>query len=232
MHVALKLAVSEDLRLARRRGRVENPQERRITGPVSHRVAHRLRARAGCVLVGRGTLVADRPQLTVRHVQAARQPGRAVLDSRLRLGPQDFALAEPGAPGWLVLTGPSPDAGPRRALEAAGHEVIPCQTTEAGQLDWEAVLETLQSRHLGPLWVEGGAEVASSLIAGSFVDRLYVFQAPGRLGGEGPAAPSPWPPPSLASYQRCRRGQDLEWILRRRDLPGPPGWTGKESEGD
>lgn len=72
-HVVLKLAASLDGRTAAPDG-----TSRWITGEAARADAHRLRAESDAVLVGAGTVRADDPELTVRHV-AGRDPLRVVL---------------------------------------------------------------------------------------------------------------------------------------------------------
>jgi diaminohydroxyphosphoribosylaminopyrimidine deaminase/5-amino-6-(5-phosphoribosylamino)uracil reductase len=57
-------------------GRTTVPGSRWISGEVSRRRVHELRAQVDAVAVGMGTVRADRPQLTARDVGAARQPRR------------------------------------------------------------------------------------------------------------------------------------------------------------
>ncbi len=72
-HVVLKLAASLDGRTA-----APDRTSRWITGEAARADAHRLRAESDAVLVGAGTVRADDPELTVRHVPG-RDPLRVVL---------------------------------------------------------------------------------------------------------------------------------------------------------
>jgi diaminohydroxyphosphoribosylaminopyrimidine deaminase/5-amino-6-(5-phosphoribosylamino)uracil reductase len=71
--VVVKLAATLDGRTAAPDG-----TSRWITGEAARRDVHRLRAESDAVLVGAGTVRADDPELTVRHV-AGRDPLRVVL---------------------------------------------------------------------------------------------------------------------------------------------------------
>jgi diaminohydroxyphosphoribosylaminopyrimidine deaminase/5-amino-6-(5-phosphoribosylamino)uracil reductase len=73
--VVLKLAATLDGRTAAPDG-----SSRWITGPEARLDAHRLRAESDAILVGAGTVRADDPELTVRHVAGNdRQPLRVVV---------------------------------------------------------------------------------------------------------------------------------------------------------
>lgn len=84
-HVTLKLALSEDCRLAPREGQW-------LTGEVARAHVHAWRAKMDAILVGRGTFEADRPRLDVRL------PG---LEER---SPERWLLTRGPAPqGWRAL---------------------------------------------------------------------------------------------------------------------------------
>jgi diaminohydroxyphosphoribosylaminopyrimidine deaminase/5-amino-6-(5-phosphoribosylamino)uracil reductase len=72
-YVVLKLAASLDGRTA-----APDRSSRWITGPAARADAHRLRAESDAVVVGAGTVRADDPELTVRHVDGP-DPVRIVL---------------------------------------------------------------------------------------------------------------------------------------------------------
>ncbi|MEX0847696.1 MAG: dihydrofolate reductase family protein, partial [Ilumatobacteraceae bacterium] len=74
-HVVLKLAATLDGRTAAPDG-----TSQWITGPEARARVHRLRAESGAVVVGSGTVRADDPSLTVRHVEGP-DPRRVVLGS-------------------------------------------------------------------------------------------------------------------------------------------------------
>jgi diaminohydroxyphosphoribosylaminopyrimidine deaminase / 5-amino-6-(5-phosphoribosylamino)uracil reductase len=110
--VILKLALTLD-------GRVAVPGARWISGEESRRRVHELRAQVEAVAVGMGTVRADEPQLTVRDVEARRQPrrlafGRGPLpegsELELRSGPlgeELRALAADGVQSLLLEGGPT-----------------------------------------------------------------------------------------------------------------------------
>ncbi len=100
-------------------GRVRVPGERWVTGEMSRRLVHVLRAASDAVAVGMGTVRWDNPRLDARDVPVRRQPrrlafGRGPLpegsELELRAGPlQDelAALAGEGVQSLLLEGGPT-----------------------------------------------------------------------------------------------------------------------------
>ena len=89
-----------------RSGMIPPRGARTFTGPDALRLAHRLRRATDAIVTGMGTILADRPHLTVRHVPD--HPGRrrllAVVDRGGEL-PQEYRL-ESEARGFVVRTAP------------------------------------------------------------------------------------------------------------------------------
>ena len=183
--VRLKLAVSADRSIGRRDvGNVA------ITGPAARARTHLMRAEADAVLVGIGTAAIDDPDLTVRLPgMAATSPLRVVLDSAARL-PLDGRLARTARDVPVrVLVGEGADPDRRRALAALGLDVVPVPEGRDGRIDPEAALARLAADGIGALMVEGGAEIAATLIGRDLVDEIALFDSDVRVGPDGLALP-------------------------------------------
>jgi diaminohydroxyphosphoribosylaminopyrimidine deaminase / 5-amino-6-(5-phosphoribosylamino)uracil reductase len=153
--VRVKLAMSLDGRTAMASG-----ESRWITGEAARRDVQRLRARAGAVLTGIGTVRADDPGLDVRLsarelgiVGEVRQPLRVVLDTRLECPPDATPVhhrrAGAGADGRTGFE------SRYKPLEARGAEVLPVAL--AGERpDLHAVMGLLAEREINELHVEAG----------------------------------------------------------------------------
>jgi len=174
--VRMKIASSLDGCIAMADG-----QSQWITGPDARADVQRMRARAGAILTGIGTVLADDPSLTVRDPAVdtnGRQPIRAVLDSQLRMPLSAGMLALPGQT-LIYCTGPDGDA----ALNDAGAEVIVVGSVN-DQVSAAAVLEDLAGRGVNEVLVEAGPILAGSLVAEKMVDELVVYQAPHIMGSQ------------------------------------------------
>jgi diaminohydroxyphosphoribosylaminopyrimidine deaminase/5-amino-6-(5-phosphoribosylamino)uracil reductase len=159
-----------------------------ITGPESRRDGHYWRKRAGAILTGVGTVLADDPRLTVREVTAIRQPLRVVLDSQLRL-PSNASLLRP--PGDVLVYTTSTDARRHRELEDLGAEVVNTGLLN-GQIDLTEVIADLGRREINELHVEAGPTMHGSFISQRLVDEFLFYQAPTLLApGRGFASRSP-----------------------------------------
>ncbi|MEM9191803.1 MAG: bifunctional diaminohydroxyphosphoribosylaminopyrimidine deaminase/5-amino-6-(5-phosphoribosylamino)uracil reductase RibD [Myxococcota bacterium] len=174
-YVTVKTASTLDGRSAARSG-----DARWITGMAARREVHRLRDRSDAVLTGVGTVLADNPQLTVRHVRG-RDPLRAVLDSRLRT-PANAALFQSGGP-VIIFHGKRAPKARKNALVRAGAELVPVPEDRAG-LRLRAVLRALAKRDVVRLLVEAGPTLNGALLERKLVDRWLAFIAPSLLGDE------------------------------------------------
>ncbi|HET7133572.1 MAG TPA: bifunctional diaminohydroxyphosphoribosylaminopyrimidine deaminase/5-amino-6-(5-phosphoribosylamino)uracil reductase RibD [Gammaproteobacteria bacterium] len=179
--VRVKIAATLDGRTA-----LANGTSRWITGPAARADVHRWRARAGAILTGSGTVLADDPRLDARREEAGidagigiKQPLRAVVDSRLST-PRHAKLL--GAEGAVMFTTDTADAAAVHRLEAAGARVE--RVGGGGQVDLAAVLARLAALEVNDVWVEAGAGLNGALLAAGLIDELIVYIAP-KLFGAG-----------------------------------------------
>ena len=114
--VRLKVATSLDGRTALADGRSQW-----ITGLDARQDGHAWRRRAGAVLSGIGTVLADDPQLDVRLVPTQLQPMRVVVDSGFNTPPTARLLQ---APGRVLVVGAQDQPARMAALRDAGAELL------------------------------------------------------------------------------------------------------------
>ncbi len=175
--VTLKAAVTLDGKIATRTG-----DSKWITGREARTETHRMRDESDAILVGIGTVLADDPQLTVRHIEG-RDPVRVVLDAGLRT-PPTAAVLDPGrtsSADTLIFHAHDADPSRREALTAPGVELIPVSHDSRG-VDLNEVLKVLGQRDIVRLLVEGGSRVHGAFLDMGLADRAAIFIAPRILG--------------------------------------------------
>jgi diaminohydroxyphosphoribosylaminopyrimidine deaminase/5-amino-6-(5-phosphoribosylamino)uracil reductase len=173
-YVTLKAGMTLDGRIAAR-----DRSSKWITGAAARKAAHQLRASHDAVLVGVETVLADDPELNVRHVQG-RHPVRIVLDSRLRTPAKARVLRSRGGKTVLVH-GPLAPHARREALRRAGAELIEVPV-RAGRLSVLHAARAIAKRDVVRLLVEGGGAVHGSFLDAGLVDEVDLFVAPKLLG--------------------------------------------------
>ena len=182
--VTLKLASTLDGRIATGTG-----ESQWITGPQARRAAHALRGRHDAVMVGVGTVAADNPDLTCRipgfrPTPVVRPVVRIVADSHLRTALTARLIATAAETPTWILARPDTDPLRREAFETAGVRVVPVTAGPLG-IDLPHALATLGQAGLTRLLVEGGAELAASVLRDGLVDRIAWFHAPAVIGADG-----------------------------------------------
>lgn len=221
--VAVKAAVTLDGRMSTSGG-----DSKWITGERARREVHAMRSRADAVLVGVGTVLADDPELTVRHVEGV-NPTRIVVDSRLRT-PPTAKICDVSVAPTLIFHGPGADAS---ALAATGVTLVELPLA-CGAVDLGAMLDALGRRDVVHLMVEGGPKLIDALMRRALVDRVSAFVAPVLLGDAGAPGLSPGKPsPTMSAALRLadvrvrRFGPDalLEGHVRPLDHAGAHGYV-------
>ena len=206
-YVTLKAAATLDGKIATRDG-----ASHWITGETARRHVHRVRAGHDGILVGRGTLAADDPRLTVRLDVPSPSPARVVLTSTAQVPLEARALHKDGN-RRIVIAGSETPGKRLAALEAQGVEVILCEGRRPGAAEF---LTRLRGAGIESLLVEGGGQVHGHLIAQGLADELLLYLAGCMLGdSEAPAWCGPLgvteleKAPRLQLVDSCFLGGDL-----------------------
>lgn len=199
--VTYKVATSLDGRIASHSG-----ASRWITREASRRAGHLLRATHDAIMIGSNTALVDDPDLTCRlEGLEARSPIRIVADSRLRL-PLTAKLVREAkrVPTW-VLARADTEPTRRRVLEDCGVTVLTFESGSTESLDMSAVLKALGARGLTRVLVEGGAELAATLMRAGLIDRIAWFRGNLVVGGDGIPAVNAFGAERIDDAPRWRR---------------------------
>ena len=171
--VRVKLATSIDGRSA-----LANGESKWISGEASRNDVQHWRARAGAIVTGAGTVLADDPSLTVRldEAQSFEPPLRVVLDPGLATVHRG-RVREGDAP-TLYVHAPHTKLGRGISAQLAVVDV------ERGRFDLNRVLKLLAERGINEVQVEAGATLAAAFLDAGLVDELLLYVAPVLLGSE------------------------------------------------
>lgn len=153
-----------------------------VTGQENLRHMHRLRALCDAVIVGAGTVAADDPRLTTRHV-TGRNPLRVVIDPMARLAGDYHVFQDGEAPTLYVyvrrfVTGHAPAPGQAEVLALGDGP---------NGVDLAGLVAHLRGRGCARIFVEGGGVTVSAFLAAGLLDRVQVAVAPLFIGGGRPA---------------------------------------------
>ena len=142
--VTVKLAVDKN-------GSVDDRSQAagRFTSEGCLDAVHQLRKECDAILVGAETIERDNPSLTVRRVEAERQPLRVVLDPHERTNPEAVVYTD-------------------------GHETIQIGADYNGLLPLLNRLGDLEKQRL---LVEGGPTTIHSFLSEGLVDEFYLVQS-------------------------------------------------------
>ncbi|MEM6483823.1 MAG: dihydrofolate reductase family protein [Pseudomonadota bacterium] len=142
--------------------------------------AHRLRALHDAILVGRNTLVVDKPRLSVRKV-AGKNPTRVVVTKYAGL--DDAFLDALHAPTLVLAPKNGTDDTETVTGEHAGVTMCPVDDTlECGHLSPKAMLDQLRELDVRSLMIEGGGKTASLFLRHGVLDEADIHIAPIWLG--------------------------------------------------
>jgi riboflavin-specific deaminase-like protein len=164
-----------------------------ISGRADRELFHGLRTAADAILVGAGTVRAERYGRIIREEARRRQrmerglseePLACIVSGRLALDPAIPLLADPHS--RVVIVTSSEASLPRTAAHV---EYV--RAERDGHLDLVAALAQLRARFdVQLLLCEGGPHLSLALVAAGLLDELFISLSPRLAGGEAASGES------------------------------------------
>ena len=207
-----------------------------LGGPADRELFHGLRAAVDAVMVGAGTLraerygriIRDQRRRRLRHEQGlSEEPLACVVSDSLALPGDIPLLGEPSA-RVVILTSST------ASLRGCAAQVEYVRSTRHGRLDLRRALATLRERFAVTLLLcEGGPHLNVTLLAAGLADELFLSLSPKLAGGDGCesrrilAGPELQPPVELALLGVL--SSDSEVFLRYRVRPSAPESVSRET---
>lgn len=176
-YVTYKCAMTLDGKIATITG-----ESRWISCEESRKYVHKLRSASDAVMVGVDTIIADDPQLTVRHVRG-KNPLRIIVDSHLRTPESVAVLSGTLAKKTLIAT---VETNRRIHLlyEQRGANILVCRERD-GRVDLEDMLGQLGRMGIQSILLEGGSRLAGHALEHGLIDECVFFYAPKVIGSDG-----------------------------------------------
>ncbi len=174
--VTLKLAQSIDGRIA-----TINGDSKWITGTAARKFAHQLRSDNESVLVGMGTVIADNPALTTRHLKG-NNPYRIVLSDSLKF-PCVCRLLDNNK-DFKTIVATTVESAARLSKSKKSNEITfwEIKRSGKGKLSIADLLQKAYAFGISSMLIEGGAQIATSFLKAKLVDKIVLITAPILLG--------------------------------------------------
>lgn len=176
-YVTYKCAMTMDGNIATITG-----ESRWISCEESRKYVHRMRSCMDAVMVGVDTVIADNPQLTVRHVRG-KDPLRVIVDTRLRTPESVTVLSGQLSSKTIIATCESNPRVHLRYLKQ-GATIVVCEADE-GRVSTKDLLQKLGAMGVQSILLEGGSRLAGSMLENNLIDELVFFVAPKLIGSSG-----------------------------------------------
>ena len=169
-YVTLKIAQSIDGKIA-----LNNFKSQWITDIYSRKLAHFIRSKYDCILIGKNSVIQDDPELTVRLFDSKKHPVRVIIDRDLKLS-NKYKLLKNYSPLTIIY-----HSSNKKVLDLEYLKYIRLKSN-GGQLKIDEILKSLYKLGYNTLLVEGGANVYSQFAKNNLFDEIDLFIAPKIIG--------------------------------------------------
>lgn len=176
-YVTYKCAMTLDGKIATVTG-----ESKWVSSEVSRCYVHKMRSTHDAVMVGVDTIIADNPQLTVRHVKG-RNPLRVIVDTHLRT-PESVAVINDESVKRTVIATTETDTNVHQRYTRQGATVLVCEELN-GHVSMIDLLRKLGGMKIQSILLEGGSRLAGDMLKHALIDEFVIFIAPKILGSDG-----------------------------------------------
>jgi len=153
-----------------------------IGSTTDRRTMRTLRSRADAVMIGAGTLRAEKLSLGLDPTDGVPQPLAIIVTDTGDVPLEEQLIVKGGQEVLVVLSDAAPKSVAERLRRLASVMRAPAGST--GEVDLEAALRAIEAeRGVESLVVEGGPGLNHALISRQLVDELFLTVAPELLGG-------------------------------------------------
>jgi riboflavin-specific deaminase-like protein len=153
-----------------------------IGSRTDRRTMRTLRSKVDAVLIGAGTLRAEKLSLGLDDPEGLPQPLAIIVTDSGEVPLEEHLVVEEGQEVLILLSDASPESVVERLRAVAPVMKAPADPT--GAVDLARALPALEAeRGVGSLLVEGGPGLNHALISRNLVDELFLTVAPRLLGG-------------------------------------------------
>ena len=174
--VTLKIAQTIDGRIATVSG-----DSKWITGQEARVFAHKLRSENQAVLIGMGTVKADNPSLTTRHLKG-NNPYRIVVSESMEFPKSCKLIANNKDHKTIIATTKRSLAKYSKIKKTNGLTFWEIKKSGKNRLNLADILQKAYAFGIHSILVEGGSQMATSFLKAKLVDKLVVITAPLFLG--------------------------------------------------
>ncbi len=175
--VTFKCAMTLDGKIATVTG-----ESRWISGEESRLQVHKMRATNDAIMVGVDTIIADNPQLNVRHLKG-NDPLRIIVDTHLRT-PESVGVLEDGAAQRTIIATTESVPEVHQRYTRQGAKIIVCEELD-GRVSMSDLLKKLGKMGIQSILLEGGSRLAGEMVKRALIDEFAIFIAPKLLGSDG-----------------------------------------------
>ena len=176
--ITLSFGMSLDGKIATRTG-----DSKYISSSATREFVHELRHLHQGILVGIRTVQFDHPLLTTRLASGkGKDAHRIILDSKFAIDVNEPILSLKSEAKTWIVTKTKQDRKKINHLFSLGVEVLE-DPTAGSYIDLPWLMQTLLTKGIATLMVEGGGTIHESFIRHQFFDRIYAQVSPILIGG-------------------------------------------------